>query len=55
MKAYEGMDVYVHVVLTSALDGSEWSASLFGRFIPGKFDSLDGTQSQSGRRGEDNS
>jgi hypothetical protein len=31
MKAYEGEDVYIHMFLTSALVGSEWSASRPGR------------------------
>jgi hypothetical protein len=33
-----GMDVYVyiHIFLTSALVGGEWSASRPGRFIPGE-------------------
>jgi hypothetical protein len=36
MKAYGGVDVYVHIFLNSALAGDEWSASLPGRFTPGK-------------------
>jgi hypothetical protein len=36
MKAYGGVDVYIHIFLTSALAGGEWSASHPGRFIPGK-------------------
>jgi hypothetical protein len=36
MKAYGGVDVYIHTSLTSALVGGEWSASRFGRFTPGK-------------------
>jgi hypothetical protein len=35
MKAYGGVDVYIHTFLTSALAGGEWSASLPGRFTPG--------------------
>jgi len=31
-----GMKVYFHAFLTSVLDGGEWSASLPGRFVPGK-------------------
>jgi hypothetical protein len=26
MKAYRGVDVYIHILLTSALVGGEWSA-----------------------------
>jgi hypothetical protein len=36
MKAYGGVDVYIHIFLTSALVGSEWSASRPGHFTPGK-------------------
>jgi hypothetical protein len=36
MKAYEGVDVYIHIFLTSELAGGEWSASHPGRFTPGK-------------------
>jgi hypothetical protein len=36
MKAYAGVDVYIHIFLTSALDRCEWSASRPGRFTPGK-------------------
>jgi hypothetical protein len=35
MKTYGGVDVEIHVFLTSALAGSEWSASHPGRFSPG--------------------
>jgi hypothetical protein len=35
MKAYGGVDVYIHIFLTSALAGGEWSASRPGRFTPG--------------------
>jgi hypothetical protein len=35
MKAYEGVDVFAHVFLTSLI-GGEWSASLPGRFTPGE-------------------
>jgi hypothetical protein len=36
MKAYGGVGVYIHVFLTSALVGGEWSASRPGRFTPGE-------------------
>jgi hypothetical protein len=36
MKAYGGVDVYIHIFLTSVLVGCEWSASRSGRFIPGE-------------------
>jgi hypothetical protein len=32
MKAYGGVDEYIHSFLTSALTGGEWSASRPGRF-----------------------
>jgi hypothetical protein len=35
MKVYGGADVYIHIFLTSALAGGEWSASRLGRFTPG--------------------
>jgi hypothetical protein len=35
MKTYGRVDVYIHVFLTSALVGGEWSASRPGRFTPG--------------------
>jgi hypothetical protein len=34
MKAYGGLDTYVHIILTSTLVGGEWSASHIGRFTP---------------------
>jgi hypothetical protein len=34
MKTYKGVEVYICVFLTSALDGGEWSASRPGRFTP---------------------
>jgi hypothetical protein len=34
MKAYVGVDVQIHIFLTSALVGGEWSASLPVRFTP---------------------
>jgi hypothetical protein len=36
MKAYGGMDVQIHIFLTSALAGGEWSASRPGALPPGK-------------------
>jgi hypothetical protein len=36
MKVYGGVDVYIHVFLTSALVGGKWSASLSCRFILGE-------------------
>jgi len=36
MKAYEEVEIQVHVFLTSALDRGEWSASRPCRFTPGE-------------------
>jgi hypothetical protein len=36
MKAYVGMDVEIHIFLTSALAGGEWSHSRPCRFITGE-------------------
>jgi hypothetical protein len=36
MKTYMGVDVQIHVFLTSALVGVEWSASRPGSFTPGE-------------------
>jgi hypothetical protein len=36
MKAYGGVDVYIHIFLTSALAGGEWSASRPCRFTLGE-------------------
>jgi hypothetical protein len=36
MKIYEGVDVWIHAFLISALVGSEWSVSRSGRFTPGE-------------------
>jgi hypothetical protein len=36
MKAYGGVDVLIHVLLTTALVGGEWSASRPGRFTSGE-------------------
>jgi hypothetical protein len=35
MMTYGGVDVQIHIFLTSALAGGEWSASCLGRFTPG--------------------
>jgi hypothetical protein len=35
MKAYGGVDVYIHILVTRALAGGEWSASRPCRFTPG--------------------
>jgi hypothetical protein len=35
MKTYGGVDVQIHIFLTSALVGGEWSASRPCRFTPG--------------------
>jgi hypothetical protein len=36
MRAYGGVDVQIHIFLTSALVGVEWSDSRPGRFISGE-------------------
>jgi hypothetical protein len=36
MNAYGGVDVEIHICLTSALVGGEWSALRPGRFTPGE-------------------
>jgi hypothetical protein len=36
MKAYEGVDVEIHIFLTSALVGGEWSASRPDGFTHGE-------------------
>jgi hypothetical protein len=36
MKMYVGMDVPIHIFLTSALVGGQWSASCPCRFMPGE-------------------
>jgi hypothetical protein len=59
MKEYGGVDVEIHIFLTSALIGGEWSVSHPGRFTPGKdypvqlYGKLVGPQSLCGRRGEE--
>jgi hypothetical protein len=59
MKKYVGVDVQIHVFLTSALVGGVWSASCPGRDTQGKGPpvSLDtrlgGPKNRSGRSGEE--
>jgi hypothetical protein len=36
MEAYGGVDVEIHIFLTSELVGGEWSASRPGPFTPGE-------------------
>jgi hypothetical protein len=36
MKAYGGVDVQIHIFLTSALAGGEWPASRSRHFTPGE-------------------
>jgi hypothetical protein len=36
MKTYRGVDVLIHIFLTSAQAGGDWSASRLGRFTPGE-------------------
>jgi hypothetical protein len=36
MKAYGGVDVYIHIFLTYAVARGEWSASSPGCFTPGE-------------------
>jgi hypothetical protein len=36
MKVYGGVDVQLHIFLTLALAGGEWSASCPGRITPGE-------------------
>jgi hypothetical protein len=38
MKAYGGVDVLIHIFLTSALVGGEWPSSRPGRCTPGEKD-----------------
>jgi hypothetical protein len=59
MKAYRGVDVGIHISLTWALAGIEWSASHPAALTPGKEPPypldrrLGGPQSRSERRGEE--
>jgi hypothetical protein len=58
MKVYGVVDVQIHVFLTSALTGGEWSASCTSRITSGKEPqypldkSMSGPQNWSRRRGE---
>jgi hypothetical protein len=53
MKTYGGLDVEIHIFLTSALFGGEWSASTAGKSPRYAFDRrLGGPQNRSGRYGE---
>jgi hypothetical protein len=36
MKAHKGVDIQIHIFLTSALVGGDWSASRPSRFTPGE-------------------
>jgi hypothetical protein len=36
IKTYGGLDIYIHIFLTTALAGGEWPASHPGRFTPGE-------------------
>jgi hypothetical protein len=60
MKAYGGMDVYVHIFLTSVLAGGEQSGWCPSRFTPGEGTPqypldrrLGGPQIRSGQHGEE--
>jgi hypothetical protein len=62
IKTRDAVHVQLHIFLTSALDGGEWSASRPGRCTPGKraprypFDrKLGGPQNRAGRHGEEKS
>jgi hypothetical protein len=56
---YGGVDVQIHILLTSILVGGEWPASCPGSFNPGKSPRhplsrrLGGLQSRSGQRGKE--
>jgi hypothetical protein len=58
MKMYRKVDVYIHIFLTSALVGGEWSSSRPAALPPGRsprypfYRRFGGPQSRSGRYGE---
>jgi hypothetical protein len=60
IKAYRGVDAEIHIFLTSATAGSEWSASSPSHFTPGESPQypldgwLGGSQNQSGQCREGN-
>jgi hypothetical protein len=60
MKTYGGVKVELHILLTTALVGGQWSASRNGRFTPWETAPrypldrrLGGPQNRSGRHGEE--
>jgi hypothetical protein len=56
MNAYGGVDVQIHIFLTSALAGGEWTVSRSGRVKSPRYPldwRMGGPQSWSGRRGEE--
>jgi hypothetical protein len=59
MKAYEGVEIYIQLVLILTLDDGEWPASRSGSFTPGESPQyrlpwrLWGSQSRSGSDGEE--
>jgi hypothetical protein len=57
MKAYWGVEVWLHAFLISVLDGGEWSASRPGRFTPMEKTLVPTGQEadRSGHGGEENS
>jgi hypothetical protein len=38
MEAYGGVEIQIHILLTSVLDGGEWSSSPSSRLTPGETD-----------------
>jgi len=60
METFGGLEVWLLSLLTSTLDGGEWSDSRPGSFTPGKYlpgyrlnKSLGGSQNRCGRGGEE--